>query len=98
MDVRQASRFRAIGITASNDDGIQTHGRAFWYGIPRCAASILVCFRLILTYRAELIKASVFFLIVEDCYQYFVHRAMHWGPLYKVCFQCFQDISKNVSE
>jgi methylsterol monooxygenase len=33
--------------------------------------------------RSEIIKASIFFLIVEDCYQYFVHRAMHWGPLYK---------------
>ena len=30
-----------------------------------------------------MIKASIFFLLVEDCYQYFVHRAMHWGPLYK---------------
>ena len=33
--------------------------------------------------RPEMIKASIFFLLVEDCYQYFVHRAMHWGPLYK---------------
>lgn len=28
--------------------------------------------------------ASVlFFVVMEDMYQYFVHRAMHWGPFYK---------------
>ncbi|KAJ3304727.1 C-4 sterol methyl oxidase [Kappamyces sp. JEL0829] len=31
----------------------------------------------------RIVWGTLFFLVVEDCYQYFVHRAMHWGPLYK---------------
>lgn len=27
--------------------------------------------------------STAFFILTEDFYQYFAHRALHWGPLYK---------------
>ncbi len=33
--------------------------------------------------RAESTAACLFFLVMEDFYQYFVHRLLHWGIFYK---------------
>ncbi|KAJ3306529.1 C-4 sterol methyl oxidase [Kappamyces sp. JEL0829] len=32
---------------------------------------------------AEIVPACLFFLVVEDFFGYWLHRALHWGPLYK---------------
>jgi methylsterol monooxygenase len=31
----------------------------------------------------DMVASNVFFLVVEDCYQYFFHRLLHWGVFYK---------------
>lgn len=33
--------------------------------------------------RLEILYQSLIFLVVEDCFQYWAHRLLHWTPLYK---------------
>lgn len=34
-------------------------------------------------YRYEVAFLSVLFLVIEDFWEYWTHRLLHWGPLYR---------------
>ncbi|KAI8894344.1 hypothetical protein BC833DRAFT_605239 [Globomyces pollinis-pini] len=44
---------------------------------------------------SEIAVSVLFFIVVEDFCQYFLHRALHWGPLYKHIHKMHHEFSSN---